>query len=153
MSEAFEHNGIVYTRHGGFWWIDFADDTPNVAVWGERSRENLIAKGEESRRDSASSWVSCAMESRYGGSALYSWVWENIGDETIAEYSVEDVLRHVESHLIVIYNYKTPNWVKDVYPYFPDFMRDSDYWYACRAFFDKWQECQAEYNPHYGMAI
>ena len=153
MSEQFAYNGIIYTRQGDYWWIDFADDCPNGSVWGEISRERLIVWGEKMRRDSADNWASCALESRYGGDNLYSWVWEGISDETIAEYSMKDVLHHVETHLTAIYNYEMPDWVQTTYPHFPDFMNDSDYWYACRAFFDKWRECQSEYNPHYGMAI
>lgn len=155
LEGAFAHNGITYHNNEGKYYADFADDGGNVKLDASLPFAEMVKVAEAARFSAAQGCAACVLESKYGGDDLYSWQWEGISDETIAEFSAQDIIESVQGNLRNVWDYNLPDWVENAYQGigYEQFKADSDYESALRAFLAKWQACKAEFEPLYGLAL
>lgn len=150
------HNRITYENEGGEYTAEYGEDRPVVKLDSDLSFAEMVEKAEAARLTDAQNHAAVALENKYGGDDLYAWQWEGISEDVIASYSAQDVIDAVQQHLKIVYDYQQPDWVCNAYWYgggLEAFKSDSDYESALRAFLSKWQDCQQEYNPLYGLAL
>lgn len=155
LEGSFTHNWITYQNVDGKYSAGWRDDGIDVKFDADLSFAEMVEKAEAARFEDAQNFAAVALENKCGGDSLYARQWEGISDETIADFSAQDIIIAVRSSLRNAWDYQLPEWVEEAYRGigFEAFAADSDYESALRAFLAKWQACKAEFSPLYGLAL